>query len=773
MDKQALRRVLTEFATSTPARRADFLKRHATVLLSDEARNALSTNLERYSGAQDAEAIAVLESLIGLVDLCRNHGVDDGLTRFREETRRQWLGELAAAAHDLRRDEADALIIQVRDLASEDEWADTNAGLVAAILAAECPGAVAWASDEIRNGADGSSTSMGRYKTLVRGGIQLLEVTGDESDEAREHAIAHLEHALALSADVEGKVTGLRPSLAHAYQHRRAGDERENLKRAEELLEAEIRDVTFHNSPPERASLTLDLIMTKALLGETEAAIRLFGEGLDAGAPGSSTETDDLLGLANLLTETHGPASINAIDAAIDVLTVAARRAPSGSLEWGRIQLSLSNMWRIRIRGTPVDNSENAVAAAHNAERVFARERHPDEWAQAQHNLGAIYYGRVGGERADDLEMAIAQYQCALTVHTRDAYPKYFGLTSSSLGQAFLQRIEGDRYENNNRAEKHLRDAEETLDPEEQPMWWAESQTGLSEVYRQRLGPNRRADLERTVSHLDEARRTYEAIGDRQRTGESLSNLAATYIDLGELESRYYEKAVRFIETALALVDQTTDPYHWALYQRNLGAVLSRIEAPNLDRASPTVRALESSLEVFTPDTYPREYQETQAMLGHIHFESGDWDKALLAYEHAIRTGDVLLAATYTEAGREYTIAQTHLIYPRAAWCLLQKGDPTRALEILEAGKTRRLREALSLAKHDISRLNPRLARRLSESGAAVRGVEAQKAFYPRRGCPPIHGVGQRPAQRSCNPCSHCRRDPSRRSRIPSFSPHI
>jgi tetratricopeptide (TPR) repeat protein len=262
------------------------------------------------------------------------------------------------------------------------------------------------------------------------------------------------------------------------------------------------------------------------------------------------------------------------------------------------------------------------------------------------------------------------------------------------------------------------------LDPETSKMWLAECFSGLGSIYLQRAA-NRYENLTRAAEYFDKALEIYRELGSEERQMITLSNLASTFIDLGEFEETAYVKATEYADAALQGSDREGDPYNWAIFNRNLAAALvSPQRATAQDRAR-AMEALANSLAVFTPDAYLSEYRQSQSYRGHLHFDTREWTLCLEAYQAAIEAGERLLASAYTEAGRRAQVQQTELEYVRAAYALVQLNRLEDALVMVESGKTRLLAEALASSELGGINVAPALVESARAERDRVRSLEA------------------------------------------------
>ncbi len=196
-------------------------------------------------------------------------------------------------------------------------------------------------------------------------------------------------------------------------------------------------------------------------------------------------------------------------------------------------------------------------------------------------------------------------------------------------------------------------------------------------------------------------------------------------------------RRVDLCRQALALLPRQQNPELWAALQNELANSLA--QNPLGDRADNLEQAIhhyQLALEVRTREALPSDHRLTQRNLGNLYFGERRWVEALEAYQAAIAAGDDLLKAAHTEAGKRAEVGETAQLYARAAYCLLQLGQPAEALLMHERGKTRLLAEALALAEANTSLLLPEEhAKRqaLQEQVTALQEEMALPLDNPRR----------------------------------------
>jgi CHAT domain-containing protein/tetratricopeptide (TPR) repeat protein len=369
---------------------------------------------------------------------------------------------------------------------------------------------------------------------------------------------------------------------------------------------------------------------------------------------------------------------------------------------WARSQRNLGMVYRDIEAGDRSTSLEKAAEHTSQALKVWTREENPYGWAQLQHNLGTIFYLRLTGDPFDNLNQAAGHYAQALSVHTRAQYPDDWALTKSALGMCLSRQHELSGIPAQLEAAiEHIR---QSLD------WWegegrdqsdqsgnyrAEAGNALGGALLERVRYGGQPDLREGIAQFERAEALYAGLGLEERRRSVLMNLARAYELLTEADASAFPRALEFARQALAITPRETDPYSWAIFQRNYAALMANSGDAAL--RDDTVVSLEGALEVFTREAYPGEHCRTQGYLGHTQFQDRDWGRALAAYSQAVDTAADMAGMAYTESGRDYLIAETSLYFMRAAFCLAELDRPGEALVMLDRGKGRALSLDLSV----------------------------------------------------------------------------
>jgi CHAT domain-containing protein len=713
--------------------RKRMLEANAELLLSDDAQEVLQKIVEL--NIESPDALNLLNAASSLLKFAREHGIEAGIGWLQH----QILANLRQAVSEGSHEFAEELINELHGLAAPDDLRELNGRVIDIVTQGQKPDDGAWLVQLIRKELESAPTPADRAALAAHLGSSLLQFGRED---AIEDAIAILKEAIEIVDTNRLRFHGVYGTLGRAYILRTRGSRRDDLLVARDWLRKEL----------ETTDQKADTAVTQRLLGEVSLLLDERASAIDHFAASLEVEPDAEdenysragLDLARLRMEQQGAGRQGALEQAIRDLQRALAKAPANSEVWARIQSVLGDIYRERKSGDPAKNSEMGIHHTNQALNCFTRKNFPNEWAQMQHNLGTLYYTDVRGDRSDNIERAIVSYNRALSVHTKQAYPQFYGLTCSALGLAMIERSAGLRETNLEQALGLFTEAATVLDPRESAKWLAECWTGMGFIFGERTAGGERENLIRAAEYVERARKIYHDLGNKEREYLSLSNLAAIYTRLGDFDPDTKLKAIQYAQSALAGAERETDPYYWAMYNRNLGAAIFNQEkttSANLERA---LDCLSNALEVFTPDTYLKEYCTSQNYLGHVHFLNRSWEPALEAYRAAIEGGQLSLASAYTEPARRSLVRDTELAHVRSAYCLIQLGRYAEALITLESGKTRLLRQVLTRSEAFPATVPAALVELLQSEQQGVRALEGHMRLAVRSRGLNIADIGQK-----------------------------
>jgi CHAT domain-containing protein len=123
------------------------------------------------------------------------------------------------------------------------------------------------------------------------------------------------------------------------------------------------------------------------------------------------------------------------------------------------------------------------------------------------------------------------------------------------------------------------------------------------------------------------------------------------------------------------------------------------------DNIAQAVGYFKNALDLFRPETQPYQCRTTARLLGNIFFEQGRWEGAAQSFEIAAKADEIQYQSTLFRSSKESEIFRSGDLYNKAAFALAKIGKLDAALENLEAGRARMLREALERNRRDLEQL--------------------------------------------------------------------
>src|SRR5262245_11830319 len=349
-------------------------------------------------------------------------------------------------------------------------------------------------------------------------------------------------------------------------------------------------------------------------------------------------------------------------------------------LEWADTKKLLGNAKQqlgIRVEGRESQSLlGEAVAAFHEALKVFTRDQSPQDWAGTQNNLGITLgsHGELteGAEGARLLGEAGAAYREALKVRTREQSPQDWAMTQNNLGITLMSQ--GKRAEGAEGARllgeavAAYREALKVRTREQSPQDWAMTQNNLGIALRSQGERAEGAEgvrlLGEAVAAYREALKVYTREHSPPRWTMTQNNLGVALYSQGERAEgaggvKLLGEAVAAFREAMEVRTREQSPQQWAMTQNNLGAALmsqgGRAEGAEGARLlGEAVAAYREALKVHTREQSPQDWAKTQNNLGVALRSQGEWAEG---------AGGVRLlgeaVAAYREALKVYTREQS------------------------------------------------------------------------------------------------------------------
>ncbi|MEM1172451.1 MAG: CHAT domain-containing tetratricopeptide repeat protein [Cyanobacteria bacterium P01_H01_bin.35] len=371
------------------------------------------------------------------------------------------------------------------------------------------------------------------------------------------------------------------------------------------------------------------------------------------------------------------------------------------SQDWGITQSNLGNAYSCRIEGDKIKNIEEAIAAYQKALAIISKENYPDKWATIQNNLGNIYLTRIAGNLEENIELAIDAYQQALQVITQSENSLDLAITQSNLGNAYLNRIAGNLEENIELAIDAYQQALQVINQENQPNHWGNIQKNIGTAYLNRVRGKVGENIELAIAGYQEALKIF--------TVDNLLDWAIVSINLGtaylnrEIEKRAenIELAIKFSQQVLEFINPEKFTLWWGIIQKNLGDAYTYKGTEDIANCQQnidlSIRAYQEALKIFTVESFPLECLEISRKLGDLEFKQENWQLAIENYQIAINLLEMTQSLAKTESSYREILAESIYIYGNIIECHVNIGKYEQALEYVEASRSRRLVELITI----------------------------------------------------------------------------
>ncbi len=406
-----------------------------------------------------------------------------------------------------------------------------------------------------------------------------------------------------------------------------------------------------------------------------------------------------------------------------------------------------------RIAGNNAENRETAIAHCRSAQNICRRNIFPFYWASIQNLLATSYLRRTKGQRCENIEKAVMHFEAGLAVCTKRAFPVEWANIKHNLAIALKKRIKGDRTENIERAISNCRETLTVRKLKYFPLPRADTLQNIAVAYAKRKYGNQSQNMEKAIHCCHEALQIRTKDSFPFHWAMLQTNLANYYKNRSKgNKNRNLEKAIEHFESALSVFTRTAFPYYWAAARLGIGdAFLKLRQEQQLENSEGAFRNYKSALEVFSLENYPVQYSKTMLGLARSCIDGKEGDRNAMAresrryYKEALsiqrlyghpsamlttlsemadscmREGKYVEALDYfseiscldelirkeeaciqTESTR---IEETALQFSKASYCCSAIGDFKGALESLEKGKTRLLKEKCLGDKQEFERL--------------------------------------------------------------------
>ena len=395
---------------------------------------------------------------------------------------------------------------------------------------------------------------------------------------------------------------------------------------------------------------------------------------------------------------------------------------------WALCHSNLALVYIDRIQDIRAQNLEQAIYHCEQALLVYNQEAFPERWAMTLAHLANACSDRIRGDRADNLEKTIHYCQEALNVYKEDAFRGDWALVNHNLGNGYRDRILGDRGKNIERAIACYHAALTVFTRNELPEQWATAQSNLALAYRLHVHGHRPSNVDLAIDHYRQALNVYQQDEFPEKWAMTQINMATAYSEsLTDNGETNITEALKCATNALDVYTKDDYPVAWATVQNNMAVHYASLMAGDRqDNLQKAIDHYQNALVIRTRADLPRDHQTVMANLGNLYFRESDWSAAHNAYASAIDVGADLLEGAVTEDSRLSEVGGTARLYVYDAFALIRLGRFDEALLQLERGKTRLLREALTLADLDLSLLSSEAQDAIRTARQHVRDLEAE-----------------------------------------------
>jgi CHAT domain-containing protein len=345
--------------------------------------------------------------------------------------------------------------------------------------------------------------------------------------------------------------------------------------------------------------------------------------------------------------------------------------------------MNLGTALGARLKGDPRRNQERAIAAQRAALKLISRHKTPDAWAMARTNLGL-----------------------SLLQHAREILPpnESLGLPHpNAVAKAAADKASAEVEE----AISHFEAALSWRSAERNPSDWAYTEVNLGLAYSRRRVGQREGNLRKALTHFDNGARGFELANQPTFQAVAIHDLASESLTLAQLEQTDQDEAVllreragEYAEQAIAIASSLGDSAEIGRYWAALGDICaaSGNEQSALD-------AFGHALELLTPSNDARRCREAARSLAQLTIDLGDWPAAADAWEVAAQAAIAVADERSTRADRFIELEQNQNIHRWAAYAAIRADRPRRAIEILEQGRGRELRDLMHQDSPELTNL--------------------------------------------------------------------
>jgi CHAT domain-containing protein/tetratricopeptide (TPR) repeat protein len=434
--------------------------------------------------------------------------------------------------------------------------------------------------------------------------------------------------------------------------------------------------------------------------------------------------------------------------------------------QWAEAHLRLGEALLEQGRSDPSPDAADALVELRAAAEVFVPERYPREWAQTQTATGCAHL-LLGTSDGVHGRAAITAFEKALRRIDAAKSPRQCATLHTNLGEAYRLRPEGDRASNVEFALAHGMEAIALWQQLGDAGAEAVAELNVGIALQERVLGDPGAHLELSREYLERALELATRSGDVSIRTKAHLALGAAYAKSVDPRTHTDDRAraVDHLRQALAELTPGRQPHEWSAAQLNLAIVLSEQgrgdeavgHAENVLRASSSERLPaewarahdvlaqiwtersdgapddrrakaivhhEAALKVPSAETQSAARRATLRRLGALYFPARQWEPAYTALAEALVIDESRWQHAATRASRESELAGSIRLHAQAAFCLLRLDRAPEALELLERGRGRLLRDRLTTVTADADIMTSERGRQVRRAWTDVRRLE-------------------------------------------------
>jgi tetratricopeptide (TPR) repeat protein len=365
---------------------------------------------------------------------------------------------------------------------------------------------------------------------------------------------------------------------------------------------------------------------------------------------------------------------------------------------WAQMQNNIADAYWHKPSGDRSDNLEFAIDTYHSALKVYNKGDYPLQWASVHNDLATAYIERIQGDREENLELAIKNCLLALQVRTREDFPIKWAMTQNNLANAYGNRIQGDRRKNLELSISYCLSTLEIYTKKDFPIEWARAQNNLGNAYWDIINGKEEENLELAINAYRSALEIRTKEDFPIQWSMTQNNLGNAYkIRIRGNREKNIEIAISAYQSALEIRTKEDLPIQWSMTQNNLGnTYMIRIRGNREKNLELATDCFCHALKIRTPDQLPIECLQSARSLGDLHFNEGQWQQAIRAYEQAMAAAETSRSWAIDDDRRQEILKEALSVYENAIQCAVNLQNYPQAIQYTERVRSRQLVELMA-----------------------------------------------------------------------------